>query len=381
MSFPTVLDDLSTTRASQGTDKLSSPDHLTHHVAEDTATQALETKVGVDGSAVATTLDYLLKNASSSNPGHIHTWGNILKTVSSLADLTTKTHSLLSSLTADDHTQYPLLAGRSGGQILIGGSAITDILKLQGTSGNGTSTSPAIQLMVGNAGATVALTVLNNGNIGIATLSPEKMLDVNGEVRGTKIFNASGELTGTTYSSQWSTYGNYIANANSSNVGIGTTSPSDAKLQVVLTNDTYETVPLVLQNHAGGGGTAVRMILACTSNVAANTNGRADFLVTRQGADDSADLNILLSPGNLDSPTSKLYIAGASGAIGIGTVSPTISGTGKLDMNADTFRLRTARTPANAGDTGNAGEICWDSGYIYVCVANNSWKRAAIGAW
>lgn len=33
----------------------------------------LEAKVGIDSSAVATSLDYLLKNASSLNPGHKHT--------------------------------------------------------------------------------------------------------------------------------------------------------------------------------------------------------------------------------------------------------------------------------------------------------------------
>lgn len=34
---------------------------------------ALEAKIGADSSAVATSLDYLLKNSSSSNPGHKHT--------------------------------------------------------------------------------------------------------------------------------------------------------------------------------------------------------------------------------------------------------------------------------------------------------------------
>ena len=37
------------------------------------ALMAVETKVGVDSSVVATSLDYLLKNASSVNPGHKHT--------------------------------------------------------------------------------------------------------------------------------------------------------------------------------------------------------------------------------------------------------------------------------------------------------------------
>lgn len=37
--------------------------------------------------------------------------------------------------------------------------------------------------------------------------------------------------------------------------------------------------------------------------------------------------------------------------------------------------------PANASDTGTAGEIRWDSNYIYVCTATNTWKRVAIATW
>ena len=52
-----------------------------------------------------------------------------------------------------------------------------------------------------------------------------------------------------------------------------------------------------------------------------------------------------------------------------------------LDVNSDTVRVRTAKTPASATATGNAGDICWDSGYVYVCVAANTWKRAALATW
>jgi hypothetical protein len=40
-----------------------------------------------------------------------------------------------------------------------------------------------------------------------------------------------------------------------------------------------------------------------------------------------------------------------------------------------------ASTPASAGATGTAGEIRWDSGFIYICVAANTWKRVAIATW
>ena len=52
-----------------------------------------------------------------------------------------------------------------------------------------------------------------------------------------------------------------------------------------------------------------------------------------------------------------------------------------LDVNHDKLRLRTSKTPASASDTGNQGDICWDADYVYVCVAANTWKRAAIASW
>ena len=38
-------------------------------------------------------------------------------------------------------------------------------------------------------------------------------------------------------------------------------------------------------------------------------------------------------------------------------------------------------TPASATATGTTGEIQWDSNYIYVCTATNTWKRVAINTW
>jgi len=52
-----------------------------------------------------------------------------------------------------------------------------------------------------------------------------------------------------------------------------------------------------------------------------------------------------------------------------------------LSSSGNTIRVGTAKTPASATDTGNAGEICWDSSYIYVCVATNTWKRTALSTW
>jgi len=52
-----------------------------------------------------------------------------------------------------------------------------------------------------------------------------------------------------------------------------------------------------------------------------------------------------------------------------------------VDVNDDSIRIRTSQTPASASATGSQGEIAWDSDYIYVCTATNTWKRAALSTW
>lgn len=37
--------------------------------------------------------------------------------------------------------------------------------------------------------------------------------------------------------------------------------------------------------------------------------------------------------------------------------------------------------PATTSSTGTAGQIAYDSGYIYICTASNTWKRAALATW
>jgi hypothetical protein len=40
-----------------------------------------------------------------------------------------------------------------------------------------------------------------------------------------------------------------------------------------------------------------------------------------------------------------------------------------------------SQTPASASAAGTAGTIAWDSSYVYVCVATNTWRRVAIASW
>lgn len=38
-------------------------------------------------------------------------------------------------------------------------------------------------------------------------------------------------------------------------------------------------------------------------------------------------------------------------------------------------------TPANSTAIGLAGTIRYDANYLYICVANNTWKRASLTSW
>jgi len=59
--------------------------------------------------------------------------------------------------------------------------------------------------------------------------------------------------------------------------------------------------------------------------------------------------------------------------------SPSFTGTAKTE--GDTFGIDTSKTPASASDTGTTGQIAWDSSYLYVCTATDTWKRVAIATW
>lgn len=40
-----------------------------------------------------------------------------------------------------------------------------------------------------------------------------------------------------------------------------------------------------------------------------------------------------------------------------------------------------SQPPGAETDPGVAGDIAWDADFVYVCVANNTWKRAALAGW
>ena len=79
----------------------------------------------------------------------------------------------------------------------------------------------------------------------------------------------------------------------------------------------------------------------------------------------------------------------------IGTVYPTSSTKGDImiDTSVPVIKHYTGsawtishsaiknHTPSSASDTGTAGTIYYDSSYLYICTATDTWRRIAHATW
>jgi hypothetical protein len=54
---------------------------------------------------------------------------------------------------------------------------------------------------------------------------------------------------------------------------------------------------------------------------------------------------------------------------------------GDVVFYGDVFRLVGSYAPSASNDDGDVGMVAWDSNYFYVCVAKDTWKRAALSTW
>lgn len=128
-TFPaTALQDLDATRGT-ALQPLNNPSHVTHHTLEDDVLEALQAKVGIDSSAVTTSLDYILKNTTG---GHDH-------------DGTDSKKVIVTNLDVAGLTALGLLRTNTGGTALeSAGIAVSDVVTATSTTTltNKTLTSP-----------------------------------------------------------------------------------------------------------------------------------------------------------------------------------------------------------------------------------------------
>lgn len=99
---------------------------------------------------------------------------------------------------------------------------------------------------------------------------------------------------------------------------------------------------------------------------------------TVSGANDGY---VYINQGNLTlgtdttNTTVKIHVGGTLAGNIITTFSQD-----KVSIGANLV-ISSTYVPALANSAGSAGTVVWDSNYVYICVATNTWKRANIATW
>ena len=81
-----------------------------------------------------------------------------------------------------------------------------------------------------------------------------------------------------------------------------------------------------------------------------------------------------------DNDANMVFIDASADAVGLRTNSPTDT----LDVNSDSVRVRTAKTPASGNNTAvgwPVGRIAWDTNYLYVAANSTHILRAALSTF
>lgn len=276
----------------------------------------------------------------------------------------------------------------------------TELFGAAGSSGGffGTATNHPVYLRTNNM---ERVTVLAGGNVGIGNVTPGALLHVgagadtitiggtaiavqNAGATAIEIRNATDDVglmaLASTAGAILGTFTNHALSVRTNNTD-RITVLAGGNVGVVNTNPGY---PL----HVGAGTdtlvrteTALAVQIAGAATITAR-NATNDVEATFIAGSSAAFVGTATNhPVNVLINNATKFVFDTSGNLAVNNTAAAISDGAGIDVTGKILRLRTSKTPASASDTGNAGEICWDSNYIYVTVGTNTWKRAALSTW
>jgi hypothetical protein len=256
-------------------------------------------------------------------------------------------HTGLIGLGDDDHTQYALLLGRSGGQTLIGGTASGEDLLLQSTS-HATRGS----VIFGSAGTTIYDEV--NDRIGVGTATPDFSLHVKGTGTDGLILERASAAQETQIKFQnesgadkWSIHLDgaspedlfISADANTQDLILQRTQAGVNKGNVGIQNASPAEVLDVTGSVAVSGTLKIPAIDGDSGNlsITANATGQVTF------NDAAEDVNVVMESVNEDD---MFFLDASADAIGINTNAPTawLDIRGGSASDKPIFQVRGTRT-------------------------------------
>jgi hypothetical protein len=244
--------------------------------------------------------------------------------------------------------------------------------------------SPGADQVAISTNGTGRLFVDASGRIGVNNPSPTTNLDVlsasTTQISVTTTEATGASIAGLTLNQQGAGASSFIVRAGGNYTSLGSTTNTP----VLFASNNLERLRITGNGSVGLGASSPGALLHIAEVAAVSGFSSTSFRSTRSnyGADFTGYIDQGVSSGAIISTveagtaTERVRITNA-GRVGIGTAGPTAL----LDVSTDTVRVRTARTPGSATATGNAGDICWDANYVYVCTATNTWKRSALSTW
>ena len=251
------------------------------------------------------------------------------------------------------------------------------------------NTAPIITTLLANAATQNNLINSTNANVTAANVGMKGYVDSQSFYSNTKVETYlptySGNIGQTTINGNITVFG--VVNAGFPSA------LSYPGVVVNAVNDANSYVQLNIQNINTVGNLVSTDVIATAPNgtdssryidMGINGNNYSSSAWTVSGANDGY---VYINQGNLtlgtdtSGTTVKVHVGGTLA----GNVVTTFANTGatvagNLTVNGSSH-IANVRVPTLANSSGTAGQITWDSNYVYICIAANTWKRANISTW
>jgi hypothetical protein len=343
------------------------------------------------------------------NSGDI-TGANLKGTNLSVSGTVTGTN-LTGTLTTSSQTNITTVGTLS--TLSVSGNITTNNIKTSGTSGNITGANVISATTFSASGNITGGNVLTGGQVSATgnvssgnvltggQVSATGNINTLGNVTSQGIISASGNIVTAGYfvgNFAGNITGNLVVAGSNTQVLFNTNGNVDAVAGLTYNKGSNTLIVLGIvssQGNVTGGNLTTTGQVSATGNITGNyilgNGSQLTGLPATYGNSNVATFlaafgsNSISTTGNITS--NNIITSGTSGNItGANIISAqTVSATGNItganatvnNITVNSILSSPLQTKAST-DTGTAGQICWDTNYIYVCTATNTWKRVAL---